>query len=107
MTKKYKLTFTVPVTNADAVRQAIGEAGAGKLGNYSFCTFSTRGIGRFKPEQGANPTIGEVGKLEETEEEKVECQVGSEVLDAVLAALKKAHPYEEVAYDVWVLEDRK
>ena len=106
MNKKYKLVFTVPVENTDAVRQAIGEAGAGQLGNYSFCSFSVKGIGRFKPEQGANPTIGEAGKMEEVEEERVECQVDPEVLDAVLAALKKTHPYEEVAYDVWKLEDK-
>ena len=55
--KQYKLVFTVPTTHADAVRKAVGEAGAGKIGNYSFCSFSTKGTGQFKPEQGANPTI--------------------------------------------------
>ena len=58
---KYKLIFTVPSTHADATRKAIGEAGAGKLGNYSFCSFTTKGIGRFKPEEGARPTI-EIGR---------------------------------------------
>ncbi|MDP4020837.1 MAG: hypothetical protein Q8P58_02245 [Candidatus Adlerbacteria bacterium] len=104
--KKYKLIFTVPVENTDQVRQAIGEAGAGKLGNYSFCSFSSKGVGRFKPEQGANPTIGEVGKLEEVEEERVEVTCDANVLDAIIAAMKKAHPYEEVAYDVYKLEDK-
>ena len=64
--QKYKLIFTVPLSHADAVRQAIGKAGAGTYPNYSFCSFSTRGIGRFKPETGANPAIGEVGKFEES-----------------------------------------
>ena len=71
MKNKYKLVFTVPVENADAVRQAIGKAGAGRIGNYSFCSFSVKGTGRFKPEQGANPTIGEVGKTKEVEEREI------------------------------------
>lgn len=103
---KYKLVFTIPTSHADAARKAIGEAGAGRLGNYSFCSFSMRGTGRFKPEVGANPTIGEVGKFEEVEEERIECQMDAEVVDGVLAALKKIHPYEEIAYDLWLLEDR-
>ena len=104
MIKKYKLVFTVPVANADAVRQAIGEAGAGKMGNYSFASFSVRGTGRFKPEEGANPAIGEVGKMEQVEEERVETICDAEVLDLVIAALKKSHPYEEIAYAVYPLE---
>ncbi len=106
MSQKYKLVFTVPSTHADIVRKAIGQAGAGKLGYYSFCSFTTKGIGRFVPEEGAHPTLGHVGKMEEIEEEKVECQCDGEVLDTVVAALKKAHPYEEIAYDVWKLEER-
>jgi len=104
--QNYKLVFTVPSTHANAVRVAIGEAGAGRLGNYSFCSFTTKGIGRFRPENGAKPVIGEIGRLEEVEEEKVECQCDGGVLDAVLAALRHTHPYEEIAYDVWKLENR-
>ncbi len=103
---KYKLVFTVPLANAEAARDAIGKAGAGKLGNYSFCSFSTTGIGRFKPEEGASPAIGEVGKMEEVEEERIECQIDAEIVDDVLAALKRVHPYEEIAYDLYPLEDR-
>lgn len=106
MQKRYKLIFTVPVENADAVREAIGQAGAGKYPNYSFCSFSTRGIGRFKPEEGAEPAIGSVGAFEEVEEERVECQVDEEMLDDVLKALREAHPYEEIAYDLFPLEVR-
>jgi len=106
MSGKYKLVFTIPSTHADAARKAIGEAGAGKLGNYSFCSFTTKGVGRFKPEAGAHPTIGEVGKMEEVDEEKIECQCDESVVDDVLAGLKKIHPYEEIAYDLWKLEDR-
>ncbi len=104
MTSKYKLIFTIPMSHADAAREAIAKAGAGKLGNYSFCSFSTKGIGRFKPEEGAKPAIGEVGKLEEVEEERIECQCDAEVVADVIAALKRVHPYEEVAYDIYRLE---
>lgn len=104
--KKYKLVFTVPVADAEKVRQAVGEAGGGKIGNYSFCSFSVRGIGRFKPEQGADPAIGVVGKLEEVEEERVEMVCMAEVIEACITAMKKAHPYEEVAYDVYALEEK-
>lgn len=106
MSTKYKLVVTVPSTHAEAVRYAIGEAGAGKLGNYSFCSFTTKGVGRFRPEEGANPTIGEIGTMEELDEEKIECQCDEDVVDNVLAALKKVHPYEEIAYDVWKLDNR-
>lgn len=99
-----KLVFTVPLAHADMVRQAIGEAGAGRLGNYSFCSFTVRGIGRFRPEEGAHPHIGEVGKMEEVEEERVECQLQVEVVQACLQALKRTHPYEEIAYDLYPLE---
>ena len=100
---KYKLVFTVPLTDADRVRQAVGEAGAGKSEKYAFASFSVRGIGRFTPLPGADPAIGAVGKPEEVEEEQVECQVEDQYLRPVLDALKKAHPYEEIAYDVFPL----
>src|SRR5688572_15327742 len=102
--QKYKLVFTIPSSHADAAREAIGKAGAGKLGKYSFCTFTTKGIGRFKPEDGAKPFIGEVGKLEEVEEERIECQCDERVVGNVIAALKRVHPYEEIAYDLYPLE---
>jgi hypothetical protein len=105
MPQKYKLVFTVPVANAEECRKAIGQAGAGKYPNYSFCSFSIKGIGRFKPEKGAKPAIGEVGKIQEVEEERIECQVDAENIENVLTALKKVHPYEEIAYDLYLLEN--
>lgn len=107
MSKIYKLVVTVPLGHADAVRTAIGEAGAGRLGNYSFASFSTRGIGRFKPESGANPAIGEIGKFEEVEEERIECQMEEVVVDDVLVALRHVHPYEEIVYDLYPIEIRE
>ncbi len=102
---KYKLVFTVPLADADKVRQAIGEAGAGRSDKYSFSSFSVRGLGRFKPEAGADPAVGEIGIPTEVEEDRVECQVDELYIDDVINALKKAHPYEEIAYDVQKLED--
>ena len=105
MAKKYKLAVFVPVSHAEKVRQAIHEAGGGRMGKYSHCSFSSRGVARFKPEQGANPSFGKVGKIEEIEEEKIEVLCEKEVVGKVIAAMKKAHPYEEVAYDVYKLEN--
>ena len=104
MSKTYKLVVFVPLDHADRVRQAMGEAGAGKIGNYSFCSFSSRGIGRFKPEQGANPAIGSVGTFEGVEEDRIEVLCDGEILDSVILAIKRVHPYEELALDVYPLE---
>ena len=98
-----KIIVYVPVTHADVVRKAMGNAGAGKLGNYTFCSFSSKGIGRFLPMQGAHPAIGEVGKLESVEEEKIEMVCDSSILEKVISAMKYIHPYEEVAYEVYSL----
>ena len=105
LSKNVKLVVFVPESHADIVRDAIGKAGGGKIGNYSFCTFSSKGVGRFKPEEGAHPTIGEVGKLEAVEEERIEILCGRNILKDVLLAMKKAHPYEEVAYDIYPVEE--
>ncbi len=102
--KRYKIVVYVPESDADKLRQAMGDAGAGKIGNYSHCTFSIKGVGRFKPEDGANPTIGEVGKLEEVQEERIETVCSEEKLSEVLAAIKAVHPYEEPATDVYPIE---
>jgi hypothetical protein len=80
------------------------QAGGGNIGNYSFASFSARGVGRFKPEAGANPAIGEIGKLEEVEEERIEFSCADELVSGVVAAIKKAHPYEEPVIDIYSLE---
>lgn len=100
-----KIVVYVPLTHADAVRAAIGDAGGGTLGNYSFCSFSVRGTGRFRPDAGANPHIGEVGKMEEVEEERIEVTCAPDVIGKVIAAIKAVHPYEEIALDVYALEN--
>ncbi|MFA6416272.1 MAG: hypothetical protein WCW56_02165 [Candidatus Paceibacterota bacterium] len=103
--KNVKIVVFVPESHTDIVREAMGQAGAGVIGNYSFCTFSTKGIGRFKPEQGANPHIGEVGKFEEVAEERIETICSREKMLAVIKAIKEVHPYDEVALDVYPLEN--
>ena len=98
-----KIVVTVPVANADAVRQAIGEVCGGGQGNYSFCSFSARGIGRFKPGAGAHPTIGEVGKLEEVEEERIEVTCNDDHVANIVAAIRRVHPYEVPVIDVYTI----
>ncbi len=103
--KKYKIVVYVPESHAEKLREAMGAAGAGKIGNYSFCTFTSKGTGRFKPDIEANPTIGEIGKFEAIEEERIETVCSEENLKNVLGVIKEVHPYEEPATDVYLLED--
>lgn len=91
-----KISTTVPIENADELRKALGDAGAGIFGDYKYCSFSVTGKGRFLPLDGANPHIGQVGKLETVEEEQIEVICDRAVAKQVVAAMKKAHPYEEV-----------
>lgn len=98
-----KLVVFVPETHADKVRQAMGEAGAGIVGDYKYCTFSVKGIGRYIPMPSAHPTIGKIGKLTEVKEERIETVCYKKDLDKIIKAIKKVHPYEEVALDVYPL----
>jgi len=98
-----KIVVTVPVKDADRVRHAIGEVGGGKIGNYTFCSFSTRGIGRFMPEDGAHPAIGEIGKYEAVEEDRIEVSCGDGMVNDVVEAIRQNHPYEEPAIDIYDL----
>ena len=104
-TKNVKLVVFTPLSHADAVRQALGEVGAGKIGNYDFCSFSSRGTGRFRGNEKTSPAIGEAGKYEAVEEERIEVIVPREILKEVIDKVKNVHPYEEVAFDIYPLED--
>ncbi|MBV1788986.1 YqfO family protein [Marinobacterium sp. D7] len=101
----FKLCFFVPDSHLEVVKQAIFEAGAGRIGDYDQCCWQTRGIGQFRPLDGANPHLGQVGELEQVEEWKVELVCDDDRIQSTLMALRKAHPYEEVAYDLWRLID--
>lgn len=96
----FKIVTYAPVKDADKVRQAMGDAGAGALGNYSHASFSVKGTGRFTPREGAHPAIGEVGKPEEVEEERIEVICEKEKIKEVVTAIKANHPYEEVPIEV-------
>ena len=100
-----KLTTYVPVADADRVRQALARAGAGVIGDYDSASFSTPGEGRFRPLEGADPTIGSVGSLEVVDEVRIECVLARAARPVVVGAMLAAHPYEEPAYDVVELAD--
>ncbi|MBW8752240.1 MAG: Nif3-like dinuclear metal center hexameric protein [Propionibacteriales bacterium] len=100
LVERDKLVVFVPASDADTVRDAITGAGAGALGDYDSCTFSSAGEGRFRPLEGADPTIGTVGEVETVAEVRIESILDRRLRSAVVAAMLAAHPYEEPAYDV-------
>jgi len=99
----YKIVVYVPVGHEDAVREALGAAGAGWIGEYASCTFRTPGKGTFMPMEGTNPFIGSPGRVEEVDEYRLETVVPESLKKNVLNAVQKTHPYEEPAYDVFRL----
>jgi dinuclear metal center YbgI/SA1388 family protein len=102
--KRYaKVVVTVPIADAERVRQAMGGAGAGMLGNYANCSFSVQGRGSFCPNRDARPHIGSAGVQEFVTEERIETLVEQDLLDAVLDAARRVHPYEEPAIDAYPL----
>lgn len=101
-----KLVVFVPSSHADAVRTAIGNTGAGHIGNYSHCTFNSEGTGTFRPKEGANPYIGQTGQLESVQEVRIETIIPASLQRKVVKAMVTAHPYEEVAYDIYPLENK-
>jgi dinuclear metal center YbgI/SA1388 family protein len=101
-----KLFTFVPVDKAQQVRDAIFAAGAGHIGNYSECSFNAEGTGTFKAGEGTDPYVGEKGKRHEENEIRIEVIFPSHAEEAIIRAMKAAHPYEEVAYDIIALANR-
>ncbi len=101
MKELVKIVVFVPEENADEIRDALGKAGAGKIGEYSYCSYSIKGIGRFKPSDEAKPHIGSAGKMEEVHEERIEVACEKDQAKAILKVIKDVHPYEEVVVDVY------
>lgn len=101
----YKVVVYVPVGHEELVRQAMCAAGAGCIGNYSNCTFQARGTGTFLPGENTSPFLGQQGCMEYADEYRLETIVPQAALAAVIKAMEAAHPYEEVAYDVFRLEN--
>ncbi|TAL14526.1 hypothetical protein EPN95_02630 [Patescibacteria group bacterium] len=99
------IIVNVPVDESDAMRDAIGKAGGGKLGNYSFCSFSVSGIGRSLPNMNANPTIGVPGHLEMIDEERIEVSCDEADAREIVRVIRKTSTYEEPAVFVYPLID--
>ena len=104
---KVKIFVPIPTEDVDKVRNAVCEAGAGIIGNYDYCTSSVKSIGTFKPNDKANPYIGENNKLEFVEEEKLEFVCDIENVKNVISKLREVHPYEEPAIDIIPLLDEE
>ena len=100
-----KVVVFVPVPDADAVRTAITDVGAGAIGAYDSASFTAAGEGRFRPLEGAVPAIGRVGEVEVVEEARIEAVYPRPLREAVVRALRAAHPYEEPAFDLIELAD--
>jgi len=100
-----KLAVFVPVSHINKVAESIHQSGGGVIGEYSHCSFRTSGTGTFKGSDGTNPSIGNKGVVEIVEEVKLEVLVDEWKLNQVISAMKKAHPYEEVAYDIFPLKN--
>ncbi|MGQ9456050.1 MAG: Nif3-like dinuclear metal center hexameric protein [Armatimonadota bacterium] len=101
----YKIVVFVPEEAVCDVRDAMSQAGAGRIGQYSCCSFRTKGIGSFRAEVGAKPYVGSIGEIEQVNEWRLEMVCTRSVLNDVLVAMYEKHPYEEVAYDVYELSN--
>jgi len=102
----YKFVVFVPKPHAKLIRDVLGNEGAGFIGNYSHCTYNIEGIGTFMPLEGTSPYIGELNKLEEVEEVRIETIVEKKDLKRVISKVLEHHPYEEVAYDIYPLDNK-
>lgn len=103
--QRYKLVWFVPREALDVTREAVFAAGAGRIGDYERCSWYAMGTGTFLGGQGTDPAVGQAGTEQRVGELRVETVVASDLLQAVLDALVAAHPYQEVAYDVYELVD--
>ncbi len=101
----YKIATFVNLDGVDRVLSEMFESGGGRIGNYDSCCFISKGIGQFRPLKGSNPALGEHGVLTKVEEARIEMVVEDKYIKEVIAALKRAHPYETPAYEVFRLED--
>jgi dinuclear metal center YbgI/SA1388 family protein len=101
----HKLITYVPLLSAEPLRQALFGAGAGQIGKYDSCSFSSQGQGTFRAGAGANPAIGKIGEYHSEAESRIEVVYPEPIEKQVLTALRAVHPYEEPAYDIYVLEN--
>ncbi len=106
-TSMKKIIFFVPINSAVKVKNALFDAGAGKIGDYDRCCFEVEGLGQFRPLAGANPHIGNCGEVELVKELRVELVCDDRYVRQSLKALLESHPYEEVAFEVYEMMDWK
>ncbi|MGL4335354.1 MAG: Nif3-like dinuclear metal center hexameric protein [Turicibacter sp.] len=99
-----KIAIYTPITHEDIVIHTLGENGAGKIGNYENCTFKSSGIGSFKPLNGSQPFVGDLNRVEQVEEVKIEAIAPTSLVSTLINAVKNVHPYEVMAYDVYTLD---
>jgi len=100
----YKICVYVPENTVEKVKQALFDAGAGRIGNYDCCCWQTTGTGQFRPLENSQPAIGSINEIELLSEIKIELVCAAKYIKPAIEAMKKAHPYEEPAYDVWKME---
>ncbi len=101
----FKICVYVPEKSVETVKQALFDAGAGRIGNYDSCCWQTEGTGQFRPLAGSNPAIGSQGEVEFVQEMKIELVCADELITGMVQALRDSHPYEEPAFDVWQLAE--
>ncbi|WP_286947167.1 Nif3-like dinuclear metal center hexameric protein [Acetobacterium sp. UBA5834] len=104
-TRYYKLVVFTPVEASHKIIEVLGKNGAGAIGDYDYCTYRSSGTGTFRPKEGAKPFIGAVDKMTSVSEDRIEAIVAAPELKNLIAALKRNHPYEAMAYDVIPLEN--
>ncbi len=104
-TLRHLVTY-VPTANAANLRQALADAGAGNIGDYDNCSFNLEGTGAFRAKEGANPYVGEIGKIQFEPEMRISVIFNKDLEEKILKTLKENHPYEEVAYEVFRLENK-
>ncbi len=102
----YKLVVYIPEAHTEAVKQAVFAAGAGRQGNYDQCSWQVKGEGQFRPLDNSQPFIGKTGAVATVSEYRVEMLCEARFLQEVVSALKQAHPYEEPAFDIILLETK-
>ncbi|MFV0484582.1 MAG: Nif3-like dinuclear metal center hexameric protein [Bacteroidales bacterium] len=103
--KLFKISVFVPNTHAEQVRDSMFEAGAGHIGNYDCCSYNTEGIGTFRANEEAKPFVGKQGELHNENEIKIEVLVPEHLCNNTVSAMLSSHPYEEVAYDIYLLNN--
>ena len=102
----FKLCFFVPESHLETVKSALFAAGAGRIGAYDSCCWQVLGEGQYRPLEGSQPFLGRQGRVERLAEWTVELVVADELVDASIAALRQAHPYETPAFELWALDPR-